>query len=265
MALAHKMPQLENRLRQANLRKTPEQFLKQVLVSAMYTTILIVVIVGFIFAKSESLSTILISIFPILFLFMVFYFLQLPVVKAKVIERELEREVVYAGRFIVIELQSGVSLYDAFYNVAKNYPAVGEVFRGIVQSIDLGSSMTEAIDDALDACPSANVRKILLQIKNSLRSGSDVTGSLSETVNQITQEQMIAVKEYGKKLNPFVMFFMMTAVIMPSLGATAFIVLGSFMSITVDLTILLIFVFFLALFQLMFLNMIKSSRPPVDI
>jgi len=260
-----RIPGLKLKLRQAGMTISPEQFVAQVITSSLFMTLLLGLGMIMVFSKMENGWIIAVVSLPIIFFIMMSYFLQLPVVKQKIIEREMEREIVYASRFLMIELSAGVPLYQAFINIVRNYERIGVVFRRIVEGVDLGSSMEDALEEAINTCPSENVRKLIIQIKNSLQSGADVSHSLAETTRQVTQEQIIAVKEYGRKLNPYVMFFMMIAVIMPSLGTTAFIVLASFMKITVDLTILLIGVGFIGFMQFMFFQLIKSSRPPVDL
>jgi flagellar protein FlaJ len=76
---------------------------------------------------------------------------------------------------------------------------------------------------------------------------------------------MIEIKEYGRKLNPLAMFYMIIAVILPSIGITMLIVLSTFIDLALDLTILLTIAFFLSIMQVMFLAMIKSSRPAVEL
>jgi len=72
------------------------------------------------------------------------------------------------------------------------------------------------------------------------------------------------MKEFGNKLNPMAMFYMMIAVIIPSLGVTMLIVFSSFMNIHISLLILIILALAIGFMQFMFLMMIKNSRPNVD-
>jgi flagellar protein FlaJ len=98
-----------------------------------------------------------------------------------------------------------------------------------------------------------------------LKTGSDISESLKAVVEQITREQIIEIQTYAKKLNPLAMFYMIIAVILPSLGITMLIVLSSFVSISLDLTILIAIAVMLGLLQLMFYAIIKSSRPAVGV
>ena len=79
------------------------------------------------------------------------------------------------------------------------------------------------------------------------------------------REQQIAVGEYGRKLNPLAMFYMLIAIIMPTLGVTMITIISIFIGIKIDLAILLIIVGIVAFMQFMFVAMINSIRPPVEL
>jgi len=60
------------------------------------------------------------------------------------------------------------------------------------------------------------------------------------------------------------MFYMIIAVILPSLGVTMLIILSSFIEFELNLTILLVIASLLGFVQFMFLSIIKFSRPSID-
>jgi hypothetical protein len=57
---------------------------------------------------------------------------------------------------------------------------------------------------------------------------------------------------------------MMVAVILPSLGVTMLIILSSFIKFELSLTILMVLAGALALVQLMFISIVKFSRPAAE-
>ena len=83
-------------------------------------------------------------------------------------------------------------------------------------------------------------------------------------MDQITKDQINEVNKYGKKLNPLAMFYMIIAVIMPSLGVTMLIILSSFIKFELSLTILISLALFLGFIQFMFISMVKFSRPAIE-
>jgi flagellar protein FlaJ len=263
--IAKNMPGLSTKLIQSGIIETPEEFIKKTLLSTFYMTTGIGVLVLTIFAQLEILSNIMYFIFPLFYVFMFSYMLKIPDVKIMKKGREISKEIVFAGRFLIIELESGVSLYDAMENVSKNYKVIGNYFKEITDKVSLGTTMEDAINETIETTPSSNLTKVLWQILNSLRTGADISSSLSSILDHIVREQVIEVKEYGRKLNPLAMFYMMVAIIMPSLGITMLIVLTTFISIKIDLAALMSIAFFLGFVQYMFFSIIKSSRPAVEI
>ena len=84
-------------------------------------------------------------------------------------------------------------------------------------------------------------------------------------LDQISREQLLEVKAYGKKLNPMVMFYLMIAVIAPSLGIAMLSMLSSFIGLNLDFNSLLGIGVGVAIIQLMFIAVIRNSRPGVEI
>ena len=224
----------------------------------------LVVTLFLVLAKLEVLKGALFLIVQIVFVVMFFYMIRLQDLKIKKKEKEVSKEIVFAGRFIIIELESGVPLYNAMVNVSKNFSVVGNYFKEMTDKIDLGTSMEDALNEAVEFIPSDDLRKILWQIINSIRTGANVAKSLYSVMDQITKDQINEVNKYGKKLNPLAMFYMIVAVILPSLGVTMLIVLSSFIQFELSLTVLLALAAFLGFVQFMFIAMVKFSRPAVE-
>ena len=99
------------------------------------------------------------------------------------------------------------------------------------------------------------------QIMNSLRTGADSSVALESIIEQISREQLIEFKTYERKLNPMIMFYLMIAIILPSLGVTMLSLLSTFLGIKLSFGGLVGIAIFLAFIQFMFLSIIRSSRP----
>ncbi|MFT4249890.1 MAG: type II secretion system F family protein [Candidatus Woesearchaeota archaeon] len=266
--LASRMPGLNHKLRTARMSDSPEYYLKKTVVSAAMLTFGIVLI-AFFFTQSVA-SLLAVVLFPLFFL----YFLHYVDIRIIQLAKALNQELTYAGRFLVIEIEAGVALHKTFQNLAKNYPEVGKYFQEIVDKVGLGTSMDRALNELIEYAPSDALRKLLWQILNSLRTGSAIADSLRTgsaiadslrvAIDQITRQQQIEVVEYGRKLNPLAMFYMMIAVILPSLGAIMVIVMATFIGFQISLAALLIAAGLLLFMQFMFLATIKSQRPSVS-
>ena len=263
-SLAKRFPGLKLELLQANIKQETDEFVKKSFILALFSTIVLIFVSILILLKTEKNLLLVLLNIPAFFLLFLF-FVKSPKVKAKKEVREIDKEIVYAGRFLLIELSSGIPLYDTMLNVSNVYPKIGKHFRQVTDRLEVGKPMETAINEVIEITPSTNFRKVLWQISNSLRTGSDVSIALRSILDQISREQLLDVKAYGKKLNPLVMFYLMMAVIAPSLGVAMLSLLSSFIGLALDFNSLLGIGVGVAILQLMFIAVIRNSRPGVEI
>ena len=257
-------PNMRKKLIMAGISKSQEDFLDGAVLSCLLMTIVLTVATAVFFS---SMNVEMFWIIPLFFvyLFITFqYFMLYPDVKITKRKKDIDYELVFAGRHLLIALKSGMPLFDSLVGVSRGYGAVSEEFNRIVEKVTLGVSMTQAIREVIQNCPSNDYNRIMLQIANSISSGSDVADSLEVVLNQVFREQVIALKAYGQKLNPLVMFYMIFGIIFPSLGLAFAVILFSLLGagrfgITASL-LLLVFVC-IGVIQFLFLAMVESSRP----
>jgi len=178
--------------------------------------------------------------------------------------RALENNLIPALRQMLIHLKSGVSLFEAMKSLRTGYGEISIEFREITDHIEGGISEIKAINDASSRNPSFKFRRVLWQISNSISAGSDVVLALQDMIGELTKEKQDDIKRYGQELNPWTMMYMMAAVIVPSLGMSMLSILLSFLSIPVPKLIYPGVIVYLILFQLFFINFVRSRRPAVD-
>ncbi len=257
--LAKNIHGLRLKLRQAGIFQEPEEYVK-----ATFTTSLLLSIgVGFIFFFF-TLSLWSVIVVPISLPLLFMYFIKFVDVKIEKIKKKIDEEILFAGRFLIIGLESGVPMHKIFEDMEKNYEYVGYYFGEILNKVYLGTSMEEAVNDTLNNSPSPNLRRLLWQVMNSLKTGTEVGGALNSVLDQITREQQIAVQEYGKKLSPLAMFYMTISIIVPSLGITMLVILATFIGLKITMPILVVLAVMIGFVQFMFLSMIKASRPSIS-
>jgi flagellar protein FlaJ len=204
----------------------------------------------------------LIILFPLSFL----YWIQLPKAMASKRRREIERDVLFAGYHVYISLKGGVPLFDALSGVAKgSYGEVSKEFEKIVNKVAIGVPIDKAAEDVIEYCPSPTLKRILIQLINAIRSGTDVAESLATVLNQLSKEQIIEIREYGQKLNPVVMFYLVLGVILPCLGATIGLLILSFGKLSVTFSQLLLFIPVIAIFQIIFITYAEIIRPVYEV
>ncbi len=178
--------------------------------------------------------------------------------------KNIEKNLISALQDMLVQLESGVPIYQIMVNIASsNYGYVSKEFKKAVRKINSGVPHIEALEDLIKCNSSEYFKRVLWQISNGLRSGSDMSIVIKDSIDNLEKEQSIQIQTYGNKLNPIIMFYMLIAVIIPSLGITFFIILSSMLSLSagiVKLAFVGVFVFIL-LIQIMFLGLIKTRRP----
>lgn len=271
-AIASARPWLRKELEMAEMPFTPPKFVERCFMSAIPISLVLEIL--FVAALSQfslnSITFALIAIFalPVFFFLSFQYFLLQPRIVARRRGRQIDRELVFAGRHLLIELRSGVMLFDAMLGVTRDYGEVSREFNKIVEKVTLGVPMAAALHDVAEHCPSSYGKRVILQMANSISSGSDVADSLEAVLEQVSQEQIIQLKAYGQKLNPLVMFYMIFGVIMPSLGVAFLIILLSFIGSNISISgigILALIFAFVTITQFMFLSVVENSRPSFDL
>jgi len=256
---------LRKKLLTAGINKKPEVFLAQTLRSAIFVGVCMAVL-AFFFTQKKGAS-IVVAIFIGFIFFAIAYFLLSRSVDAKISKRakKIDKDVLFAGRFLLIKLNSGKPLINSLVDASQSYGVASSYFKEIMRDIDLGTPLEEALDKATDDCPSKKMRKVLFQINNALRIGIDVTQNLEAVLEEIANEQLVEIQRYGKKLNSLTLFYMLIAVVVPSLGLTMFMVIAGLVSLDVGPSTFFVFAFFLVLVEFMFLSLFKSIRPNVNI
>ncbi|MEM3555186.1 MAG: type II secretion system F family protein [Candidatus Micrarchaeia archaeon] len=258
-------PDLPRKLEMADMAIDPKDFVARTLVNALVMMVLFTFVLSLLASEMKFPLIFVALIAPIIFF--AFFMMGMGAVDVRISQkaREVDRDALFAGRDILIALKSGAPLFNALVGVRKDYGATSREFQKIVEKIDSGIPPEIALQQAYESNKAPSFRRIILQILMSLRSGSDIATGLETALNQISQEQVIEIKRYGQKLNPIAMFYMLFAIILPSLGVAIGVILSSFINLGVDFGVLLVVLVVLALIQYTFLTIIKSSRPSFDI
>lgn len=264
-------PDLKKKLRMAEMDDDATDFLEKVVTSTILVSASILVL-GYILL-AERLGFFLQNDLPMFLLMALAPLFVVPVVvfnylmlypEANIIkrQRDMDYEIVFAGRHIAIALKSGMPLFDTFVGTTTGYGAVSREFSKIVDQVMMGVPTTQAIREVVQYNPSKYFNRMLIQIANALSSGADVGSSLENVLDQVSKEQMISLREYSQKLTPVVMFYMVFGIIIPTLAVVITTAIMSAMGGGGLPPIILPIAFVIvALIQFLFLGFIESSRP----
>jgi len=175
--------------------------------------------------------------------------------------KKLERDLLDSLQHILIEIKSGVPLFNAMLGVTDGYGEVSDEFKIVVKEINAGIAEIKALERASLRNPSLHFRRSIWQITNAMKAGSNVASALEAIVDTLTQEQVIAIRRYGQELSPFTLMYMLVAVIMPTLGITFLIILSSFAGLKIPDFLFPLILLVLTVFQYFYMGIIKTKRP----
>lgn len=258
-------PSLRRDLKVAHVLQSPVEYVSKNLKITFIYAFLFTVLFFFVLKKAGKPLILLLPIFIVLCILIFEYFVLSLKAKIRSREKEIDKEVLFVGRYLLVKLYSGRPLLNALTETSTSRGVAARYIKEIVNEISTGRTIENALDNAIAYSPSEKLRKILFHINNALQLGIDVTGPLESVLQEITKEQELEIKKYGKKLNSLVIFYMLGAVIVPSLGVSIFIVISSFISVPLTFKGLLVLILFIVILEFIFITLFKSIRPVVNL
>jgi len=214
--------------------------------------------------KVESIVTKAMLISLIFSLFVFFQQVMYPKLYSNRRVKDTEKNLFGALQNMLVQLNSGVPMFDVLVSVSKgDYGEVSNEFARAVKRINTGEPQVDVLRDIATVNPSLFFRRAIWQIVNGMKAGSDLSKVLEESINALSEEQVIQIQKYGGQLSPLAMFYMLVAVIIPSLGMTFLIIISSFISLSVSTTKLIFWGLYgiVLFFQIMFMGIIRTRRP----
>lgn len=250
----------------ANFKTDEREYISMCIVASLVFFLFMSVFLGVILYSAKAENFLALTLITS-FVFTFFIFIQqnwYPRIVANRKVREVDRNLIAALQSMLVQFNSGVPLFDVLVNISKgNYGEVSKEFEKVIKEINAGKPQIEALEEIATRNPSVFFRRAIWQIVNGMKSGADISNVMSQVIQSLSEEQIIQIQNYGSQLNPLAMFYMLIAVIIPSLSITFIIVLSSFIALSESATRMIFFgVYgFILFLQLMFLGIIKSRRP----
>ena len=262
-------PDFGIKLNQADMDIRPREYIAIAIFSAWVWALMIFILLAFVsffVTLPPNFIFILSSVSLAIGFLSFFYILLYPtlIVSRKV--NNLDKNLLFALRHILIQVKSGVPLYDGLVSVSTgNYGLISEEIGKCTKKISTGTEETGALEELALRNPSLYFRRIIWQLTNSMRCGADLGTTLEHLVESLSNEQKVAIRRYGSQLNPMAMMYMMLGVIIPSLGITFLVILSSFSGIAVTEYMFMGLLAVLIVFQFSFIGIVKSRRPAIEI
>jgi len=264
--LSKVFPTTDIELLRADIKLDEREYLTIALVTSFFWLLLTISLLLILTSIKPISSKLMLFGSPLLVFMSSFFYIKFypNLITAKKV-KDMEKNLLFALRSMEVQVNSGISLFDSLVSISEgNYGLITEEFKTAIKKISTGKSEIEALEELILKNPSLYFRKIIWQITNSLRSGTDLSSTLKVIVSDLSYEKIVSIRKYGAQLNPMAMMYMMIAVIFPGLGVSFLMILSSFSSMQLTPTVFWGILTFTGFFQFMLIGMIKSKRPVID-
>jgi pilus assembly protein TadC len=176
--------------------------------------------------------------------------------------RSIDSHLIYGLKMIIVEINAGLSLFDAVVIVAMHdVGEMGNIFKEIAKRMASGENDQDVLKDIATRNPSHFLRKVLWQIVSGLKAGSSLKDVMSESLSALERQQRTDIIAYGSSHRVLTLVFMMVGVIIPSMAIAFLSVLNFLPGITISSTVFWLLLAGIVVAQFMLIGFIKSRRP----
>lgn len=200
--------------------------------------------------------------------FLVFFFVlfRYPGILAAKKAAEMEKNLIFALKDLLLQISSGISLYNGIVHISKSgYGTVSEEFEKVAQAIASGTPMEEALDKMSSETKSEFLKRTVWQLINALKAGASLKGALRTIINGLISTQHTKIRSYAQELNLWSLMYMMFSVAIPTIGAVMLVILSSFAGFGVTPALFIIFLLSTLIIQFILIGLIKARRPVVNL
>ncbi|MFA5246785.1 MAG: type II secretion system F family protein [Candidatus Micrarchaeia archaeon] len=192
------------------------------------------------------------------------FYIYYPTIMLRKIAQMTDNELVFALRELSLQIESGVTLYNAMLNVAQgNYGYASRAFSVTVRDINNGVPEKKALERMALRSRSEYMKKIVWQLLTALDSGAPLNDTLKKIVDNLMVDRRQIVKDFSASLSFLVLMYMLVAAAIPSIGMTFLILLSTFSGIGLGEEAYLVILFGTFLGQIGLIGYINSTRPAV--
>ena len=256
-------------LQKAEINVDVERYCLAALISAMIYGVMFLFVgmaFGTIITKELGLTTIALMLVAGLgaFVSMLFLHLFYPKLASFQLASMVDQDLLFALRTMLIQLSSGISLFEAMKNISRsNYGQVSAEFAMVIKDINSGASETAALEKLAFRTKSEVLKKTSWQIITTMKSGGSIVNALNSQVETLVTQQMDAIKSYAAELNLWTLIYLMIAAAMPSLGITFLVIASSVGGSGIGPEAVILIVVLSLAVQVAMIFMIRSKVPKV--
>jgi flagellar protein FlaJ len=227
-------PSVRYDLRNIGIEEAAENYCAVSFVSAGIWAMLAAFMVGVGVSMSDTLplpAKIIVSMLGLLvgfFFFMVLH-LAFPRIIAQGIAAKIDHELIFAMRDMLIQVNSGIPLFNAIENLGNsNYKSVGPEFRAVANNVKGGGSLMDELENMAIRTQSEYLKKISWQLVTAIRAGANLSSTLKGVVKLLVDYQFSLFKSFNAELNFIILIYLMVAAVLPTIGTTVLVIFSVF-------------------------------------
>jgi flagellar protein FlaJ len=185
-----------------------------------------------------------------------------PSIIVKKIAAKENKDLLYALREIIIDIDGGVPLFDSMKNIAgAGYGYISADFEWVVRQIESGTPEREALKQLALKTESEFLKRAAWQMVNALESGAKMSDALEGIAVAVESYLLRDIKDYSTSLNFLLLLYMLVGVVAPSLGVTFMILLSAFSGLGVTIESVMLLIVCTSLVQMIMIGYLASTRP----
>ncbi|MCX8195281.1 MAG: type II secretion system F family protein [Candidatus Micrarchaeota archaeon] len=178
---------------------------------------------------------------------------------------EIDRNLLFAARHLRIQTTAGVPLFESIVSASHGYGAVSQEMEKIATQVQAGTNLADALEESAAKNPSYYYSRILWQMSNAVKAGTDIGPVLSDIVDFLAEEQRVQMRNYGAQLNTLAIMYLMACIIAPTISLIFMMVISSFADLPITDSIFWLILALLVFVQYMFIGIIENRRPVISI
>jgi flagellar protein FlaJ len=265
MVLLPLFPSLKTTLQKTRIDIAPDSYVSASLLSSLIYGLLFFILSMAIFSYRKPEADPLLTGLAIGIMFSVLFFLlhiYYPVIIMKKIAAKENKDLLFALREIIIDIDGGVPLFDSLKNVSHaDYGYVSQDFDWVVRQIESGVPEREALKQLALKTESEFLKRSAWQMVNALESGAKMSDALEGIAVAVESYLFREIKNYSTNLNFLLLIYMLGAVVAPSLGITFMILLSAFSGLGVTMENVAMLIAGAAILQVIMIGYMASTRP----
>ena len=265
MLLLPLFPSLRTTLQKVRMDVEPDAFITASLASSLiYGVIFSGIAYGAIAIRAQETNPIAVSAGVGLAMVFLFFMLHVifPSITMKKIAVKENKDLLFALREIIIDVDGGVPLFDSLKNVSTSgYGYVSRDFEWVVREIDSGIPERTALKELAVKTESEYLKRAAWQMVNALESGSRMSDALESIALSVENYLFGEIKNYSSNLNFLLLLYMLCGIVAPSLGITFMILLSAFSGLGVSMQSIMMLVGMTTIMQVIMIGYMATTRP----